>query len=201
MRSLEFWSEDDFQEFREEMEGIYGDHSYIFRKIIDADETEAEIGDFVILDREYHYEEDVEQVALIVSVLESGDEKCYGCSYINVSFSKYSLSDQPIEITSEDYGGYMTAFKRKVTKEEAIEILKRNSQISYERALEDLAEDKKCVDDVIESIVNDIDRNKSEKYKVERMSIEGFWCRTKIDNSLKDNIGWGKAEEDKDEDI
>lgn len=149
---------------------IYGDkfhdfetkinnHNMTFRfKELPPNFVKAKIGDFVSV---YYESFDIDEftVGIVSSVIKRKNKILYGCRHILPTINNICYNGfENLEITREDYGGYYTGFYKILSVKEAKEILKKQTESRYEKALVEFKNKKentiKEIDEVIDIIKN-----------------------------------------------
>jgi len=168
----------------EELEEKYGEFCVLPRKVVGADANECAIGDFVIVDSEWGEP----SVGIVTSVRKFDGKKYYGCSYFCVSFSRSEismnrLSEGPVTLSSPDYGGLHTGFKKKLTKEEALDFLEEQITSKRDEAIEELGADACQAVKTVEKIIGSVGSGRVETVQ----SFKFIDYMSDVDESLRDN--------------
>ncbi len=109
----------------DKMKESYGYFSIVPRKIIRNDVTDVKLGDFVIIDSDWEYNQN--KLGIVLSVQNENGKNIYGCGYVMAAFTdKYS--EEGLRVSAEDYGGYHEGFKAVISKAQAKKILKQKPQ-------------------------------------------------------------------------
>lgn len=170
------WDSNEHKKFMEELEEKYGNVSCMVNKILDEGKTEAEIGDFLLIDDGYSYD-GKDNVVVVSSIIEQDGHKLYGASHIVIDFERICVShDNPISITNGKYGGYIKGFSRILSLRESIEMLTKNSNIDYQQYLKTLKAEKKDVDKSIIRFVSEMSKKEFKIRNVKRMALDDFDC-------------------------
>jgi hypothetical protein len=130
----------------------FGAFYIAFARDISEKVTDVVVGDLVLLENDILYHDP--DVGIITSVIECKGERLFGCSYFDMHCcTRY---DHLVKITAGDYGGYKKGFAKKLTIQEAEEILKSKLEKTYKRILSSLDQEKEDSEKFISKILREV---------------------------------------------
>jgi hypothetical protein len=131
-----FLYSDKINGFVEDTSRNYGTYSMSFQIYENKDVTDVKLGDLVNIVSSFG---DYDHVGIITAIIERDGEKLFGCSYLSIDHHD-KFAREGFNVSEENYGGYHTGFAKKLSKEEAIMLLKKKAEKDYTNSLERIKE-------------------------------------------------------------
>lgn len=170
----------------------YGDFNFRVEKIIKDDVNDVDIGDIVAIEHDYS---DEISVGIVASVSYVDGEKIFGCSHVVVKIRGSILSsgsESAIELTDTNYGIHYKGFAKKLTLEEAKDIIDKKIEEEREEIKKSIDDDcvymKKNLEVLLKGITGDKKIYSSVESKILRFKEDDLYFHgVNISDKLKGN--------------
>jgi len=170
---------DEIREFEQNVQDKYGQFYIHFNRYKDQNIKEIELGDLVLIASEYGND----SIGVVTAVIEKDGKTIYGCSYLTMSYGSRSFERYPFTVSAENYGGYHEGFARKLNKNEAINILSKQAEVSYKDALKNMKEEYETSLKDMEKFIVFLGNERTINSKEERLKFQGYFGMG-VNNSL-----------------